>query len=118
MLDISCPLFPDGALFGFSGIRCSHQLAQISNGIFFFQRQHDYRAAGHEIGQRIVKSLARVHRIELFRLVLGNLQHLQAENAEIAFFKLLNDVSDSIFANCIGLDDSKCALQSLHVRVA
>ena len=56
-----------------------------------------------------------MYRVKLLCLVLGNLQHLQAENSEIVFLKLFNNISDRILTNCIGFDDGEGALQGFHV---
>src|SRR5438309_16546 len=56
----------------------------------------------------------RMHRVELFRLVLGDFQHLHAEDTEAIFFELLDDVADTIFVNRVGLDDRQCTFQRLH----
>src|SRR5215469_8231582 len=55
-----------------------------------------------------------MHCIKLFRLMLGNLQHLHGKYAEAVLLKLLDDVADAILANRIGFHDGKGALQSLH----
>ena len=56
-----------------------------------------------------------VHRVKLLGLVLGDFQHLHAEDAEAIFLELLNDVADRVFFNRVGLDDGKRAFQRLHV---
>src|SRR5439155_2101865 len=72
MLDAGGPLFADRAFFSVSRIRCSHQLAEIGNGILFLQRQHDNWATGHEIRKRVKERLAGMNGVELLRLMLGN----------------------------------------------
>src|SRR5215469_11297300 len=55
-----------------------------------------------------------MHCIKLFRLMLGNLQHLHGKYAEAVLLKLLDDIADAIFANRIGFHDGKGAFESLH----
>ena len=116
MLDVGRPLLPDRAFLRLSRVRGAHQLAQVGDGIFLLERQHHDRAARHEVRQRIEEGPAGVHGIELLRLVLGDLQHLHGENAEVVFFELLDDVAHSVPANSVRLDDGEGTFQSLHVR--
>src|SRR5437870_7698966 len=67
MLDAGGPLFADRAFFSVSRIRCSHQLAEIGNGILFLQRQHDNWATGNEIRKRVKERLAGMNGVELLR---------------------------------------------------
>ncbi len=104
-------IVPSSALAGIGG---AHQLAQIGDGIFFFQRQHHDRTAGHEVSQRIEERLAGVDGVELLRLMLGDFQHLHAENVEAILLELLDDVADCILADGVRLDDGQSALQCFH----
>jgi acyl-CoA thioesterase-2 len=71
-------------------------------------------AARHEIGERVLKRAARVHSIELLRLVLGNFQHLHSKNTKAVFFELFDNVAHRVFGDGIRFHDSKSALQCLH----
>src|SRR5258708_3972896 len=81
-LDRLRPFLPHCAGFSVSRIRGAHQRAQVGDGVFFLQGQHYDRTAGHEAGERIEKRTAGVNRIKTFRLLLGDLQHLHADDAE------------------------------------
>ena len=52
--------------------------------------------------------------IKLLRLVLGDFQHLDRQNAEMVFFELFNDVADCVSAHGIWLNNRESALQSFH----
>src|SRR5208283_168461 len=117
VLDARCPLLANGAFLGVRRIRGAHQLSQVGNGIFFLQSQSDDGPARHEIGERPVEWPARMHRIKLFRLILGNLQHLHGENAEAILLELFNDVADRVLGDRVRFHDSKSALQGFHKLV-
>ena len=117
MLNIRGPFFANRALFCIRRIGGPHQLAQIGDSILFLQCQHHNRPTGHEVSKRIEESFPRVDRIKLFRLALGNLQHLHAQDVKVVFLKLLNNVSDATLANRVRFNDGKSALQSLHAGV-
>ena len=104
-------MVPSSALRRVGG---AHQLAQIGDGIFFFERQDDDRAARHEVGQRAEERAAGMHGVELLGLMLGDFQHLHGEDAEAVFLELLDDVADGVFADGVGFDDGESALQSFH----
>src|SRR4029077_10597715 len=53
VFDARSPLLPDSSLFGVRRVGGAHELPQIGDGIFFFQRQSDDRTARHECRQRI-----------------------------------------------------------------
>ena len=53
-------------------------------------------------------------RIELLRLVLGDFQHLDCQNAKVVLFELFNDVADCVSAHGIRLNNRESALQSFH----
>src|SRR5437879_12384789 len=85
MLDAASPFFADRAFLGVSRIGGPHQLPQVGDGVFLFQRQNDDRTAGHEFGQRVIERPARMYGIELLSLVFVNFQHLSGKNAEVIF---------------------------------
>src|ERR1051326_3966349 len=76
VLDTRCPLLSDCAFLGIGRIGRAHQLTEISNCVFFFERQYNNRPAGHELGQRVEESFVRVDSVELLRLMLRDLEHL------------------------------------------
>jgi len=47
-------------------------------------------------------------RIELLRLMLGDLQHLHGQNAEAILLELLDDVSDRVFLHASGFTMVRC----------
>jgi hypothetical protein len=55
-----------------------------------------------------------VHGVELLCLMLGDLEHFHAQDAESVFFELLDDVSDPMFTDRVRFNDGKSPLQSLH----
>src|SRR6476660_3194110 len=99
VLNAAGPLFADGAWFGVGRISGTHQLAEIGDRIFFFQREHDNWAARHEVRERTKEWPAGMDCIELFGLVFGDFQFLQAKNAESSFFNLSEDVADGVFSH-------------------
>ena len=80
---------------------------------FSSAKRHDW-SARHEIGERIEKSFGGVHRVELLRLMLGDLEHLHGQNAKVVLFELFDNVADRISAHGVRLNDGKSALQSFH----
>ncbi len=54
--------------------------------------------------------------VELFGLMLGNLQHLHGENVEAIFLELFNDVADTVSLDRVRLDDGEGALQCFHIQ--
>src|ERR1700733_15988935 len=70
VLDVGSPLLANRAFFRLGGVGGAHQLAQVGDGVFFFQSENDDGSAGHEIGERAEKWAGGVDGVELFRLVL------------------------------------------------
>ncbi len=76
---------------------------------------HDHdRAAGHEVGEGVEERLVGVYGIEALGLVLGKVQHLDAEDAEVVVQQDADDVAFGVLLDGVGLDDGKSALESLH----
>ncbi len=104
-------MVPSSAL---AGLVAPISVAQIGDGVFFFERQSDDRSAGHEVCKRTVEWTAGVHGVKLLSLMLGNFQHLDGENAEAVLLKLFDNVADCVFGDGVRFHDGKSALQSLH----
>jgi hypothetical protein len=114
LLDAGSPLLADGALFGIGRIGGTHQLAVVGDGVFLLEAHDDDRAAGHEVGERVEEGLVGVDRVEALGLALGEVQHLNAEDAEVVVQQGANDVALGVLLYGVGLDDGKSALQCLH----
>src|SRR5580658_7810144 len=70
VLDARRPLLADGAFLGVGRIGRAHQLAQVGDGIFFFESQSNDRSARHEIGERVIERPAGMHGVKLLRRYL------------------------------------------------
>src|SRR6266536_2526321 len=115
VLDAAGPLLADRALFRIGWVGSPHQLAEIGNRIFFFQGQGHDRTAALEIRERVKERPAGMDGVKLLCLMLGNLQHLHAENVETIFLELFDDIADAFFLYRIRLDDGECALQGYMI---
>ena len=50
-----------------------------------------------------------MHGVKLLGLMLGNLKHLDGENAKVVFFELLDNVAHGVALDRIGLHNGKSA---------
>src|SRR5271166_2058795 len=114
LLDARSPLLANRACVGLGRIGGAHQRAIVGDGVFFFQRHDDDRAARHKVGERLEEWPVHVHRVKAFSLRLSDMQHPHADDAKVALQQGVDDVAHCAFFKRVGLDDGKSALDSFH----
>lgn len=110
----------DGSFGGFGGVGCANQCAVVGNGVLLLQGDHHHRPARHKLNKASVEWAFAVNLVESSGIIARHLNHLQSQDAESGFGNHRRDLADDVLADCVRLDNAKCAFQSgqwLMVRV-
>ena len=101
---IHAEITANGAFVSLLGICRTKQVANVRNGVFTLQRECNHRSLLHEILDLWKERLFRDMRVMFPQECVSELEHFQAANFESGALEALQDLSDELFANCIGFE--------------